>query len=204
MSEKLPYIGGEKVISVRTTKVLGALLGAMTIGALLLMVMESDPPRPNRGDLASARHKTLTQQWAITHPHPCRWRRIVVHSSAGGPDTLPRRCHFVVDAAADSKGQWIRPTELWKQQSAGYHVYVPGHDFNADSIGICIMGDFSTRSPDPDQLETLITLVCELQKQCRIGADSVYLQSELNPQKQLPGKAFPVGLFNARLYRPAN
>ena len=66
------------------------------------------------------------------------------------------------------------------------------------------MGDFSTRSPDPDQLETLIALVCELQKQCRIGADSVYLQSELNPKKQLPGKAFPVGLFNARLYRPAN
>ena len=109
MSEELPYIGGEKVISVRTTKVLGALLGAMTIGALLLMVMESDPPRPNRGDLASARHKTVTQRWAITRP----WRRIVVHSSTGGADTLPRRCHFVVDAAADTKGQWIRPTELW-------------------------------------------------------------------------------------------
>ena len=188
------------MISVRTTKVLGALLGAMTVGALVLMVMESAPPRPNRGDLASAHQKVLPQRWVITHP----WRRIVVHSSTGGEDTLPRRCHFVVEADPNSKEQWIRPTELWEKQTPGYHVYVPGHDFNADSIGICIMGDFSSRSPERDQFEAVITLVRELQKQCRIGADSVYLQSELNPEKQLPGKAFPVGLFNAQLYRPAN
>ncbi|MCD4825878.1 MAG: peptidoglycan recognition protein family protein [Phycisphaerae bacterium] len=185
------------MIDSRTTKVLGALLVSMTIGSLLLMALESEPPRPSQNSMASIRSAVLPASFSASRP----WRRVVVHSSADPRDQLPQRCHFIVRQTADASGRRVLPTKLWSQQEAGQHVYVPGHDFNADSIGICIIGDFSTRAPSRKQMETLISLVNELQRKLDIPADSVYLQSELNPDRNLPGKAFPVGEFNASLHR---
>jgi hypothetical protein len=183
------------MIEPRTAKVLGALLTAMTAGALLLMLMESEPPSPFGTEAAAIRTTVAAPQWTITRP----WRRIVVHSSMGGQDSLPARCHFIVRATADGSGQWVQPTGLWLDQQAGHHVYVSGMDFHSDAIGICIMGDFSQRSPDEKQFQAVTDLVRQLQKRCDIPSDSVYLQSELNPNSQRPGKAFPVGRFNASL-----
>lgn len=188
---------GNWMIDARTTKVLGALLFAMTAGALVLMALESEPPRPDRDHLAIASGTTLDRQdWTVTHP----WKRIVIHASTGGRDSLPGRCHFVIDATPlKPHGSIIRPTDLWQRQVPGHHVYVPGHDFNADSIGICLMGDFSRQSPPEAQFEALVGLVRKLQGTCGISADSVYLHSELNPDRPSPGQAFPVGTFNDRL-----
>lgn len=190
-------LAGNWMIDARTTKVLGALLVSMTAGALLLMALESEPPRPDRDELAIATGANLDRQdWTITHP----WKRIVIHASRGGRDSLPGRCHFVIDAAPLQPNTGIiRPTDLWQRQVPGHHVYVPGHDFNADSVGICLMGDFSRQSPPDVQFHALVALVRKLQRTCHIPADSVYLHSELNPDKPSPGPAFPVGSFNDRL-----
>ena len=45
--------GNRMFDATRTTRVLGALLVSMTVGALLLMLMESDPPRPSQSDRAA-------------------------------------------------------------------------------------------------------------------------------------------------------
>ena len=198
ISEKPLTRLGVAMASARTTRVLGALFVSMTVGALVLMMMESDPPRPARASLASQQNQVIGQQGAITHP----WSRIVVHTSSGGPDTLPRRCHFVVDTFSPEDGRWTRASDLWRSQQPGRHVFLPGHDFNADSIGICVMGDFANQPPSQAQFDALMALVRELQKRCNIGADSVYLNTELFPQSPLPGQKFPSGEFNRRLYRP--
>lgn len=189
------FAGTGTLIDARTTKVLGALIASMTIGAFVLMLMEGGAPM--RGELASVRGAITDRSLTASRS----WRRVVLHASRGGNDSLPKRCHFVVLAAPDANGQWVRPTALWTRQKPGPHVYVPNYDFAADSIGICLMGDFSQRSPSRDQFQALLRLVNELQRECKISADRVYLHSELNTEVSLPGAAFPVKLFNARLYR---
>jgi hypothetical protein len=184
------------MIDTRTTKVLGALLVAMTLGALLLMAMESQPPRPSSETLASIRSSAAVGGVLLSP----RWRRIVVHSSLGGADTLPQRCHFVVYAKPDEKGWQVRPTGLWRRQVAGHHVFVDGREFNSDSIGICLIGDFSTTGPDAGEFEALLGLIRSLQRKCGIRAENIYLASELTTSAR-PGLAFPVAEFNSRLGR---
>ena len=178
----------------RTTKVLGALLVAMTIGALLLMAMESEPPRPSSNALASIRSSAVVGLGEVSR----KWRRIVLHSSPDGKDSLPQRCHFVISAKPDANGLWVRPTALWKKQVPGHHVYVKGHDFNSDSVGICLIGDFSRQGPSAEQFEALLAVVRSLQNKCGITPESIYLSSELKSGSR-PGLAFPVGEFKSRL-----
>lgn len=198
MLGSIPLVGHGKMIEPRTTKVLGSLLAAMTLSALLLMVMESEPPVPPQSDLATIRS-------AIAHPAKVsarKWNRIIVHASPSASDSLPQRCHFIVDPTATSDGRQVRSTILWRQQEDGYHTYVQGQDFNAQSIGICVIGDFSNQPPRPQQFDALMALVRELQQRFDIGADSVFLRSELNhDQGDNPGQAFPAGAFNAELNR---
>ncbi len=184
----------DRMIDARTTKVLGALLVAMTIGALLLMAMESEPPRPSSDALASIQSSAVVGLGDVSND----WRRIVLHSSLGGSDTLPDRCHFEIFAQPDSAGRWVRPTARWEHQAPGHHVYVEGNDFNADSIGICLIGDFSKQGPTAEQFEALLALVRSLQTKCNIKSENVYLSSELQPGTR-PGLAFPVGEFKSRL-----
>jgi len=186
----------DRMIDTRTTKVLGALLVAMTVGALLLMAMESQPPRPSNEILASIRSSAAVGGVVASS----RWRRIVVNSSLGGADTLPGRSHFVISAKPDATGWQVKPTNLWRQQRAGHHIYVAGRDFNSDSIGVCLIGDFSTNSPGSQQFEALLGLIRSLQLKCGIRAENIYLASELTASAK-PGLAFPVGEFNSRLGR---
>ncbi len=188
----------ERMIDPRTTKVLGTLLIAMTVGALLLMAMESEPPRPSSSALASIRSSEVANLGVVSN----QWRRIVVHSSLGGDDTLPSRCHFVISDKPDSSGNLVHPTARWEQQLRGHHTYVNGYNFNSDSIGICVMGDFSNRSPSQEQFETILAVIRTLQQKCGISAKNIYLNSELKSEGNgRPGRAFPVGEFNSRLGR---
>jgi len=175
----------------RTTRVLGALLVSMTLGALLLMLMESDPPRPSQSDRASIAGSVLGQHASVSR----KWRRIIVHSATDSNSNLPKRCHFVIAPETSPTGLGIRSTELWKRQKPGYHAL----DYNSDSIGICLIGDFSKRQLSQGQFDALISLVRDLQKTCRIDGDSVYLYSQLDASSRLPGKNFPVADFDAAL-----
>lgn len=187
----------ERMFSARTGKVLASLLVAMTTGALLLMLMESDPPRPSESDLAGAQALVLDETQDISPV----WKRIVIHASEGGKDTLPSRCHFIVHSSPDAEGRWVSPTSLWRQQAPGQHIYVPGNDFNADSIGVCLEGQFDVVPPSRGQFQALVRLVRELQRSCNVPAEGVFLRRQLHDQPPLPGNAFPVGTFDRSLLR---
>lgn len=186
---------GIVMIDARTVKVLVSLLVAMTGGALLLMSMDSAPPQT--ATAASIIGKVEYKQLGLSHT----WRRIVVHSAADASDSLPQRCHFIISADADASGKGVVVTDLWKRQVRGYHVMIPGHDFDSDSIGICLIGDFSSKGPVNGQFNALVTLVGKLQTDCRIAADCVYIHSQLDTSSDQPGKAFPSEKFNAYLLK---
>jgi hypothetical protein len=168
----------------------------MTAGAILLMSLESGTSH-HRSDLAGIR-SDIRQSVRIQGAEG-KWSRIVVHSATDGT-ALPAKCHFIIDRSPETGNVRITPVENWKQQKATNHIVVPGHDYS-DSVGICLMGDFSSRSPDNNQFDALVVLVQELQRSCRISADHVYLRSDLDPRSAKPGKAFPVTLFNSRLVK---
>jgi len=186
--------GTTEVIDARTSRVLISLVASMTAGAILLMSLESGTSHQRR-ELAGIR--SSVRKSVIHEASGNTWSKIVVHS-ATGDTSLPAQCHFVISVSADSGKVRISSGENWKTQRRTSHILVSGHDYS-DSIGICLMGDFSERSPDTEQFEALVVLVQELQRSCKISADHVYLRSDLDPRSSRPGKAFPVSLFNSRL-----
>ncbi len=179
----------------RVTRVLISLVASMTAGALVLMSLESGTSHPgsNRGAVMRSRARDC-----ISLPKPDRprhWKRIVIHSSTD--ETLvPSLCHFVVSRAPNR----IRATVHWKEQKQTAHLHGDGCRYD-DTIGVCIMGDFSGDAPDKALFDSLVVLVRELQASFTIGADSVYLRKELDPASRIPGDRFPTTLFNARLLR---
>lgn len=186
----------------RTVRTLTALLVAMTLGAFVLMLLETAPLRPSASYLAAVAPSPGSDEAIFETDvplQPLKWRNIVVHSSASAHSGLAERTHFVIGPGADAASPVIRATPLWKRQAEGHHVYVPWRDFNADSVGICLVGDFSRRGPTEAQLRVLIRLVQALQRTFRIAADRVYLHSDLDPGSGSPGRAFPGEAFTERL-----
>jgi len=186
----------------RTVKTLTALLVAMTLGALALMVLETEPVRPTAEPLTVFRpppagaarviHDTRVPLQAI------QWRYMVVHASLLPSGEAAKKCHFLVEA--DGEDAWkVTATDHWLDQRAGGHI---GGFWQDSSIGICLIGDFSRRRPAPGQFASLIDLVNALQKECRISADRVYLHSDLVARSSLPGAAFPAAEFSDQLLGP--
>jgi len=171
----------------------------MTIGAFALMALETAPVRAPVQDLAAIATTDAPCEQIVRRTdvplQPIKWRNLIVHGSAAGPPDIAKRCHFIVDADG-----LITPTALWQRQQSGHHVYVPGRDFNADSVGVCLIGDFSRRSPPANQLAALVDLTRTLQHMFRIPDDRVYLHRELDRNSRSPGAAFPAGLFNRSLH----
>jgi hypothetical protein len=185
------------LIDARTSRVLVALVASMTIGAVVLMSLESGTTNRENRELAGIR--AGVRDTILPEKNNSGWSRIVIHSSTD-TNLLPSRCHFIVSPKPYPDGMRVRATRHWKNQDRTGHIHVTGHDY-ADSIGICLIGDYSRRSPETQQFEALVVLVQELQRTCRVDADNVYLRSDLDPGSSLPGRAFPVNLFNSRLIR---
>lgn len=191
---------GNIMLGSRTIKTLTALLVSMTVGALVLMVLETSPGHPPAEQLAAVSRSRTPIGGAIYDTvvpiQSIKWRNIVVHSSSAGGSGIEQRCHFVVQP--DGR---VAATDLWQRQLAGHHVYVPGRDFNADSIGICMVGDFSSRGPSQRQFDGLVELTRSLQGILLMPADRVYLHSHLAARSHSPGDAFPAMAFNDGLLR---
>jgi len=189
------------MIGSRTIKTLVALLASMTIGAFVLMALETAPVAP-RAELLAALAAPGDGVSQVVHDtavplQSVKWRTVVVHSSAEG-NGIVRQCHFVV-----SKQGQVSCTDLWRRQVSGRHIRVPGRDFNADSIAVCLVGDFSS-SDEPisqSQFNGLVSLTLALQRAFRIPAARVYLRRDLDAYSDSPGKAFPANAFDARLVR---
>jgi hypothetical protein len=178
------------MIDARTTRVLGALVAAMTLGALFLMAIEQAPPRL---DPASIRPAALNDRSFELSKH---WERVVVHTSKGGSDSLPMRCHFIVRRSADANGQWVDRTHLWQLQEPGRHLC----GFNTQSIGICVMTNGEADTMSRQQFEALVSLVQGLQRDLRISASGVCLRNEL-PGGTGMMRSFPAEEFETRLLR---
>jgi N-acetyl-anhydromuramyl-L-alanine amidase AmpD len=138
----------------------------------------------------------LKWNMAEIHTRPAQWiRYIVIHHTAGNPDTPPEVIH-----------QWHLQK---KWGGCGYHylvyrdgavykarrnLWVPacvqGH--NRASLCVALVGDFSRQPPEPEHLKTAAEL-------CRI-LRMVYPDTELRRHRDLfptscPGDAFPWDAF---------
>ena len=187
----------------RTVKSLCALVAAMTLGAIALMLMERDPVRPPAPHLAAvsgARDEPLDIVVTSRVPfQPLKWRNIVVHSTPSARNALVPGCHFVVDMQDRDGPVKIQRTGRWEDQSDGRHVFVRGVNWNANSIGVCLVGDLAGRPPSRQHLDGVLRLVRKLQEQFQIPRDNVYLAGDIGQQATSPGPAFPAERFNSRL-----
>ena len=187
----------------RTVKTLTFLLAAMTVGAFLVMLMETAPIRPSAEPLAAYGTTDGRQTADVIRPRNfplqhAKWQNIVVHTTGAEGRDVARRSHFIISPRNDGK-RAIHATELWHNQMAGNHVYIPDRDFNADSIGICLQGDFAHQPPSATQFQALIDLVRDLQRTCAIEPANVYLHRDLDPRSPSPGRSFPARAFSRNL-----
>ena len=183
------------MIDSRTSKVLGALLISMTLGALILMLLENKSPRPLGTNMASIVGKIVDKSWADANASQ-RWQKIVVHTSPELKDQA-QRCHFIINEKP-VKGSWVTATKLWKNQLPGRHTYF--RDFQQSGIGICVLGDFSSKRMPPKQFQALIALVHHLQKTGGIVENNIFFQSEIKNKGTYPdSRFFPTKQFQNQL-----
>ncbi len=185
-----------KMVEPRTVKTLLALLISMTSGALLLWVMSGDPlPSAEPAVIVAPENQVLTTDVPM---QASRWRHIVIHSSPSVDSDIARRCHFVVVDAAN--GPALHASALWKRQAAGLGVPGQPASFNAETISVCLIGDFSKVAPGPAQYKALISLTKMLQAApLNISHSHVYLRCELDDTSDAPGLAFPIETFPKQL-----
>jgi len=187
----------------RTVTTLVLLLAAMTAGAFVLVLMETAPIRPSAEPLAAFGAPSDGPFARVVQPenvplNRAKWRNIVVHSTGDEGDDLADQCHFLI--GLDHNGEVaVEATRLWHDQRCGGHVATPNDDFNTDSIGICLVGDFADGPPSGAVLDALVSVTKHLQYRCRIGRASVYLYRHLSPSTYSPGRAFPEEVFTDRL-----
>lgn len=181
-----------------------ALLAAMTVGVFALMLMETEPYQPAVSLTAIGAGSRVTSIISDTEVpiNSAKWCNIVVHAATAEGIDVVEQCHFVVTLAGDGSDEAeLQATALWRAQRAGHQTDRLGDDFNAESIGVCLVGDFSTNPPTAAQFNELMMLVRALQKNLRIGFDRVYLLGDIEPLSRSPGEAFPVRAFEQHLVK---
>lgn len=192
----------------RTGIVWGVFLGAMTLAGGALVVGDGW-----RGVPAVALAETGSAPRAA-QAQPGRWQAIVIHHSAspaGSMDDLHRQAaawglptvgyHFVIgNGNGESDGAIIHGPR-WAAQDAGAHVAerAPGLSpdaawFNEHAIGICLIGNGERRAFSDAQMQQLVKLVNDLQRECGIPDSAVFLHSDL-VEVASPGRWFPRAQF---------
>jgi hypothetical protein len=184
----------------RTIRVIFILILAMTVGAIALRAMETNPQPPYMTDLMAETAGFGAEFETDVPLNTGVWRHVVIHSTGGEGADILKQAHFVVDADGT---QLVRATDLWKTQRPANHVNSAAHNYNADSIAIAMQGDFSRQPPSKRQLRELARLVKSLQHTCNIDTSKVYLyRPDLSTGQRSPGKAFPTRLFTSMLNKP--
>jgi len=185
----------------RTVRTLTILFVAMTVGSLLLMWMETAPIDELPMTLMAVSRSTVSHYDAIFHTHvpvrQAKWQHIVIRTAADSNDDAAGACHFVVSPASEA-GRSVSTTDLWKRQADGYHTFAPEHNWNADSIGVCFVGEFSDGVLDAGQFDELMSLLQALQHYFRVQPERVYLHSEIDDRTEAPSGLF-VRTFSRRL-----
>lgn len=184
---------------------LATLLAALTVGTIILMVMETPPIRPEVRDLIAAGPTTDNPLDIIRlSDTPIRtdtWRNIVV--TAGSSPAVPQAAnsHFIIDARSNGTAA-IRATSLWKNQARSRFLTGANATFSDTVIAVCLIGDFSTSGRLAEsQLRDLTALVRALQLEFGVSPGHVYLHSDIVAYSPLPGRGFPADQFNSSLLR---
>lgn len=66
---------------------------------------------------------------------------MIVHDHGRDGSAVTAGCHFLIGRGERFADGEIHATGLWRRQQEGRHIRVPGHGFNADSIGVCLLAD---------------------------------------------------------------
>ena len=166
---------------------------------------KSSPQNTAAVSNTSAPLSASAQAPAIKYPPATRWKYIVIHHSAtkqgnaaifdnyhrnekGMRDGLAY--HFVIGNGAKSKDGQVETGRRWEKQISGAHCY--DNRMNQESVGICLVGNFDQSKPTAKQMEALLKLISDLQKQYRIPKSNILLHKEVDKkQTNCPGKNFP-------------
>jgi N-acetyl-anhydromuramyl-L-alanine amidase AmpD len=151
-------------------------------------------------------HPKYTEPVPVVGPPRIReWKYIVVHhsgSSVGNEDIIQsdhlRRgmengmaYHFLIGNGSAHLGDGaIVEAHRWKHKLQGGHCH---QDFlNECGIGICLVGNFSRKSPTQAQVKTLANLILKLQQQYHISDDNVHGHGQFfGEDSDCPGNHFP-------------
>ncbi len=204
----------------RTRVVWGALLMAMTGVGGLLWVLQGGPRMGSSGlalpPMVAAAGPTSIEAIFRTRAEVPRnrWQAIVVHQSGsafGSPSSIEAQhkaasfegmgFHFLVGNGSGLEDGEIHVGYRWLDQVQGAHAAGKQGDwFNRNSIGICLVGDFSRTPPTDRQMWRLNQLISTLAERLNIPADRVYLHRDI-AQTNDPGGFFPEAAFRAQLVR---
>jgi len=166
--------------------------------------LTSDIIIPGQKIYLRAQHSTLPLT-TINRPriNTTKWKNIIVHHSATGNgnakifDAAHRRrgmenglaYHFVIcngtNGSADGK---VEVGARWLRQIKGGHV--KSETYNANSVGICVVGNFQETWVTRRQQASLIALVDYLKNTTLRGRPRFRVHRELE-QTVCPGKNFP-------------
>ncbi len=181
----------------RTVRTLTTLFSAMTIGALSLMWMETAPIDELPLALSAHSSSLVSDGVVVNDTHvpikQSKWKHVILLSAPSSDHETARASHFIV-----ADGKVTATTELWKRQVDGYHTFALGNDWNADSIGVCFVGDLTDAVLNTRQFNELMSLVQRLQYDFKIRPERVYLHSELDDRTERPSGLF-VRTFAQRL-----
>lgn len=198
--------------------VLASLVGAMTVGSAVLLVLEPGPVRSIGGlSLSSVQGRTSPASavsFAADAPvAPERWVTILIHDgeepnevaqfaglgsgSAAGVDRSGY--HFVIGNGRGIPDGRIEIGALWERQlpgrfSIGTRAELPA----SGAIGIRVVGDGDHHAFTDKQMRSLVWLVQSLQAQYGIPAERVVVESGTAGGARI-GRLFPLAWFRQQI-----
>jgi len=217
------HVNGERIEMVRpcmkhgTSYILSAPDADLVTRTLQRYRAERETREPEEYELPEPARASFTAMPAEWRPYaaPRRWRAIVIHHMASGVGSaaaihrMHRQngwdglgYHFVIGNGSLSPDGAVEVGYRWRKQGTGAHCRAAraGDDnwWNRNSIGICLIGDFTSTQPSARQMEQLVRLVRILMDEYDIPI------SEIRPHGDVkvtacPGRDFPWDDFVRRI-----
>lgn len=101
--------------------------------------------------------------------------------------------HFVIDRI----GNIIEGRDLKYQGAHAGEKNKKGESPNAGNIGISILGNYDTQTPNPSQIKAINELIVYLKKKYKIGNNEIYTHNEIKQKFKIPGTGCPGKNLNA-------
>lgn len=170
----------------RVAKVLAALLVSMTLGAIVLMALGSNPPSAGPFCLSSYYRLDPVEEsvFSRTVQSLDRWNRIEIYysgtkagnieqlaslSGLSNPDDI--NCHFVICNGLGGGSGQIQPTAKWLKQWS----CIPGKNWygSGQTIRVCIVADNESSRPTDCQIKRAEALVEVLAQKFNISPQTI-------------------------------